>query len=195
MSDGIDLPSLRQAIAARPRETFAMDGFRSSAVLVPILVEPAQPDRLIFIVRDPGMRAHAGQVAFPGGARDAGDADLVDTAIREAREELGIEARRDQVLGMLDDVPTPTGFVITPVVASVQGPVELAPSKGEVAEAFLAELARLADPAAHSDAGEREWMGVRYAMHQYTWEPWNIWGATARILHQLLELLHGEKVE
>jgi hypothetical protein len=94
---------------------------------------------------------------------------------------------------MLDDVPTPTGFVITPVVAKVEGPVALAPSRDEVAEAFLAELRGLADPAAHSEDGEREWMGVRYPMHKYRWEPWNIWGATARILHQLLELLHGEK--
>jgi 8-oxo-dGTP pyrophosphatase MutT (NUDIX family) len=178
----------------------SLPGFRESAVLVPILVEPGQAERLILIVREPGLRAHAGQIAFPGGKREEADADLATTAIRETSEELGIAPAAIRVLGLLDDVPTPTGFVITPVVARVDGPVALRPAASEVAEAFLVELAELRRPATYRSGGVREFLGVRYEMHEYhvpgppespagSTEARRVWGATARIVWQLLGLL------
>lgn len=186
----IDLARLSERLRARTRATWKLDGFRDSAVLVPIVVEADAPPRLLFIVRDGGLRAHAGQVAFPGGARDARDDFPSGTALREAQEELALPPSRATILGALDDVPTPTGFVITPVVARVDGPLALAPSPSEVAATFLAEVARLRD--GHSQDGDREFLGVRYEMHRFQWQKWQIWGATARIVHQLLGLLDGE---
>lgn len=185
----IDLDRLRREIGARERLVVRLDGFRESAVLVPIVVEEGAPERLIFTVRDGSLRAHAGQVAFPGGARDATDVGLEACALREAEEELGIAADGVRVLGLLDDVPTPTGFVITPVVGTVRGPIALAPSVVEVAATFAVAIAELADPLRHSQDASREWLGVTYEMHQYQWQQWQIWGATARIVHQLLELV------
>src|SRR5439155_22108653 len=117
-----------------------VDGFRDAAVLVPILVEPRRQERLILTLRPENLRAHAGQIAFPGGKRDAGDPDLATTAVRETSEELGIPPACIQVPGLLDKLPTPTGYNVTPVVARVDGPVALAPSAAEVAEVFLVEV-------------------------------------------------------
>ena len=183
------LDQLAQKLAGRARGTVTLEGFRESAVLVPILCEPGAAARLVFTVRRADLPTHAGQISFPGGKRDAGDADLAATAIREASEELGIEPAAVDVLGMLDDVPTPTGFVITPVVARVRGPVELRPSVREVAETFAVPLSALADPTRHVAGGERSFLGVTYAMHSYQWEEHRIWGATARMVHDLLTLL------
>ena len=200
MNGRIDVERLKTALARRPRSSLRLDGFRESAVLVPIVVAPGEPERLLFTVRPRDMSSHAGQIAFPGGKRDPGDADLPATAIREAEEELGLPRARVHVLGLLDDVPTPTGFVITPVVARVDGPVAVAPNVREVAAVFACGLDELGNPACYVNAGERDWMGIRYEMHEYhvnglvlhATEPaerWRVWGATARILHQLLALV------
>jgi peroxisomal coenzyme A diphosphatase NUDT7 len=185
----IALKHLTARLAARARNALVLDGFRESAVLVPIVVEAGAPARVLFTVRRADLPTHAGQVSFPGGKRDADDADAAACAIREASEELGIEPAAVDVLGLLDDVPTPTGFVITPVVARVRGPVELHPSQHEVAEAFAVPLDELRDPARHTTGGERSFLGVHYVMHEYRWESHRIWGATARMVHDLIGLL------
>ncbi len=189
MISAADLDRLAATLQARPRRRIALAGYHEAAVLVPIVVEPGAGERLLFIVRPETMRAHAGQVAFPGGRRDPGDRDLAATALREAEEELGILPSSVRVLGELDDEPTPSQFVITPVVARVDGPLTLRHAAGEVQHAFFADLALLADPARYSTGAERELLGVRYAMHQYSWAEFQIWGATARIVHQLFALL------
>src|SRR5262245_41645957 len=134
MSFQVDAARLKERLAARSRQPMQLFGFRESAVLVPILSEPGCEDSLVFTVRRDDLPTHAGQISFPGGKRDPNDADAASTAIRETTEELGIEPAAIQVLGLLDDIPTPTGFVITPVVARLEGPVELHPSAHEVAE-------------------------------------------------------------
>jgi 8-oxo-dGTP pyrophosphatase MutT (NUDIX family) len=180
---------LRHALAARARQRVTLDGFAPAAVLVPIVVEPGAPERLLFTERRHDLSTHAGQIAFPGGKRDATDADAAGTAIRETSEELGVEPAAVEVLGLLDDVPTPTRFVITPVVARLRGPLALAPNPAEVASVFSAELERISDPAIYASNGTREFLGVKYDMHEYRWEQHRIWGATARILHQLLGVM------
>jgi 8-oxo-dGTP pyrophosphatase MutT (NUDIX family) len=180
---------LRQRLQMRTREQMSLLGYRESAVLVPIVVEPEAPPRLLFTVRQADLSAHAGQISFPGGKRDPEDADLAATAIREAAEELGIAPAAVEVLGYLDDVPTPTRYIITPVVARVQGPLVLRPNVGEVASVFACELDELAKPHRYAHGGERSFLGVSYAMHEYHWETHRIWGATARIVHQLLGVL------
>jgi 8-oxo-dGTP pyrophosphatase MutT (NUDIX family) len=185
----VDSGRLRTRLQARSRAVMRLDGFRESAVLVPILSEPGLDDGLVFTVRHDALPTHAGQISFPGGKRDPGDADLAATALRETSEELGVEPSRVEVLGLLDDVPTPTGFVITPVVARLAGPVELRPSAHEVAAVFRCPLPALQRPDAYRENGERTFMGVSYMMLEYQYEQHRIWGATARIVHQLLSEL------
>jgi 8-oxo-dGTP pyrophosphatase MutT (NUDIX family) len=162
-------------------------------VLVPVVTEPGQPDRLLFTERRHDLSTHAGQISFPGGKREAGDSDSAATAVRETSEELGIEPAAVEVLGLLDDVPTPTRFVITPVVARLRGPLSLRPNPSEVASVFAPELVALADPARHTTNGSRTFLGITYDMHEYRWEPHRIWGATARMVHQLFGLLRREE--
>jgi 8-oxo-dGTP pyrophosphatase MutT (NUDIX family) len=185
----LDPESLHRRLAARPRVRVDLEGFAPAAVLVPILVEPEAPQRLLFTERRHDLSTHAGQIAFPGGKRDAGDADAAATAIRETSEELGIAPAAVSVLGLLDDVPTPTRFIITPVVALINGPLHITPNPSEVASVFAPELTALTDPTRYTHNGTRAFLGVSYDMHEYRWEQHRIWGATARILHQLLSLV------
>lgn len=189
ISVNLQSAELRQRLEARARQEVALPGFRESAVLVPIVVEAGVPDRLLFTVRRADLSTHAGQISFPGGKRDPEDADAAACAIRETSEELGIAPANVEVLGMLHDVPTPTGFVITPVVGVVRGPLELVPSVDEVASVFLCEMDELANPQRYLNSGVRSFLGVSYSMHEYLWEQHRIWGATARMVHELLEML------
>jgi 8-oxo-dGTP pyrophosphatase MutT (NUDIX family) len=188
----LDVEELRRRLESRSRMRVALDGFAPAAVLVPIVTEPGAPDRLLFTERRHDLSTHAGQIAFPGGKRDAGDADAAATAVRETAEELGVEPAAVEVLGLLDDVPTPSRFVITPVVARLRGPLMLAPNPAEVASVFSAEVSALAHPERYTSNGTRTFLGVTYEMHEYRWEPHRIWGATARMVHQLMTLLEDE---
>jgi 8-oxo-dGTP pyrophosphatase MutT (NUDIX family) len=188
------LSRLREALRRHSRRALSIDGFRAAAVLVPIVERDADL-ALLLTERTADLRAHAGQIAFPGGKLDAADADLAACAIREAAEELGLEPAAIEVLGQLDDVPTPSGFVITPVVAAVRGAPHVRPNPGEVAGFFYAPLAALADPAIMVRKGERELLGVRYPIFGYQYDARLIWGATACMVQQLLALLAAETPE
>jgi 8-oxo-dGTP pyrophosphatase MutT (NUDIX family) len=186
-------PLLRAALEARPRLRLAFSGFAESAVLVLLLVDDDAPTlssaRLLFTVRDEALRTHAGQISFPGGRRERDDPDLAITALREAEEELGIARGRVEVLGFLDDVPTPSSYIITPVVGLVRGALALSPQAGEVAAVFECTIAQLRAPGCYVANGTRTWAGVEYVMHEYHANGRRVWGATARMVHQLLELL------
>jgi 8-oxo-dGTP pyrophosphatase MutT (NUDIX family) len=183
---------LRRRLAARPRLSLRLDGYREAAVLVPLVVEP-DATRLVFTLRPDSLPTHAGQISFPGGKRDPDDCDAEACALREAREELGIDTGPADVLGLLDDVPTPTGFMITPVVARLPGPLLLSPSEIEVAEVFTPSLDELARPERHAMKGRVTFLGVEYEMHEYQWNQHRIWGATARMVYQLFALLRKDE--
>jgi 8-oxo-dGTP pyrophosphatase MutT (NUDIX family) len=184
-SDPDLIAQLQQALAARERQRFSLPGFRPAAVLVPLVLGEEAP-ALLFTVRHAGLPTHGGQIAFPGGKQDPEDASLEATALREAQEELGL--RTDvTLLGRLDDVPSPYGFIITPVVGVLRGPLSLSPNPGEVAEIFYVPLSTL--PGVYRHAGEREAFGFRYTMHEYLYDRFRIWGATAVMVNQLLSLL------
>ncbi len=179
---------LRRRLAGRARRVVAIEGYRPAAVAL-LLVERDGVTVVPFIVRPGGMRAHAGQIALPGGTRDDGDGSFADCARRETFEELGVPAEHVEVVGLLDDVPTPTGFVITPVVAELVRPVEYRPSPDEVSAVFEAPLAAFADPTLAEDMGEREHRGMRYRLRSYRHGEHSIWGATARVLESVHEVL------
>jgi 8-oxo-dGTP pyrophosphatase MutT (NUDIX family) len=183
------LPTLRTALAQlSPRRVpGALAGFRQAAVLVPVLLRPDGPSVLL-TERAGELRAHAGQIAFPGGKLEADDPDLETCALREAEEEVGLPRTHVELIGRLDEVPTPSMYVITPVVGIVDAPPAWVPQAIEVAAIFEVPIAALREPGVYVHQGTREWAGIRYEMHAYQAGDRLIWGATARVLWQLLAL-------
>ncbi len=146
---------------------------------------------MVFMRRTDTVEHHKGQISLPGGAQDPGDPDPIYTALRESHEELGIEPGDVQVLGTLDEVYVPvSGFVITPVVGRLKpgrrpGGLTFKPSPEEVAEVIEVPLRILSEEAVHRTE-LRTTHGVTHTVHYYTYGPYEIWGATARILYDFL---------
>lgn len=162
---------------------------RAASVLVPLYARETSP-YLLFTRRSPTLSNHSGQISFPGGSRDPDDASLVATALREAHEELGIAPQGVHVLGLLPPVFTVvSNFLITPVVGWLGDALPpLLPNPEEVAAVIEAPLAALADPAIfHAEEWERA--GQPHTVYFYDLGPHRIWGATARILRDLLHAL------
>lgn len=144
---------------------------------------------LLLIERPRSMRHHAGQLAFPGGKPERGDVDLLHTALREAWEEVGLPRDQVQVMGRLNPVPTPTGFMIVPYVGRVQGAWRPRASEREVARVLTPPLRTLMDPSVYNSRGTLDWRGTRYEMHEYRIAEPPLWGATARMVWDLLDRL------
>jgi 8-oxo-dGTP pyrophosphatase MutT (NUDIX family) len=160
---------------------------RDSAVLVPFLIREEEP-RLLFTVRPAYLRRHAGQVAFPGGARDPEDATPLHTALRELREELGVPERSVHVLGALDEIPTTSEFRVVPYVGVLQPEVTLRPDEEEIAELFEVPIPQLLAPTVRRTE-KRFFCGAERDVYFYDVGRHTIWGATARIVKNLLEVL------
>lgn len=164
-------------------------GRRASAVLMLFGPAPDDPCRtsLVLTQRADTLRNHAGQVSFPGGAREEGDPDLVATALREAEEEIGLAPEQVQLLGALAPVRTfVTGYVIFPYVGLIEPGNEWTPSPGEVD--VVLELA-LRDLAAGFGVRPLTRRGITFETDTYVVGDHLIWGATARILGDLLARL------
>ncbi len=162
---------------------------RKAAVLL-ALFELQGEMQLLFIHRATTLRAHSGEIAFPGGGSEANDGSLVATALREAQEEIGLDVSDVKILGLLHPVFTfVSNYLVVPVVAFLPeglGTLRLQPS--EVTDILLTSLRGLADPAIfHTEEWMRE--GQSRTIYFYQYEGYRIWGATARILNELLELL------
>jgi 8-oxo-dGTP pyrophosphatase MutT (NUDIX family) len=139
---------------------------------------------VIFTQRTTHLRAHSGQVSFPGGRAEPHDPTPEFTALREAQEEIGLPMERVEVLARLPDYLTRTGFRVTPVVGLVTPPFELVPDAREVEEVFEVPLAFLLDPKNHQRR-TRELQGQTVGYYAMQFGSRTIWGATAGMLVNL----------
>ena len=179
------IPSLRERLPRRPRR--ALGRPQRAAVLVPI-VDDGGPLRLLLTRRTEDLPTHAGQVAFPGGLVEPGEEDPVNTALREAEEEVGLPKGAVEVLGLLDDFPTRTDTVaVTPVVGVLRRVPPL--------RALAAEVARIFDIPIHDLMQADRWTwreeprgDRRLRIYYFLHEGETLWGLSARIVLHLLEV-------
>ncbi len=184
---------LRQRLAARaPRRLHEPDA-RRAAVLVPLVGEDAEL-QLICFERTHEVLEHKGEICFPGGSIEPHDADEADAALREAHEELGLPREAIEIIGSLDDVHTvASSYVITPIVGHLKTMPQLVLDPIEVARPVVVSLEQLRAPGAEGMEW-REWRGTQRQIFHYPVSGGRIWGATGRILHDLLTVWAGNAV-
>ena len=188
----MDLEALRRrldvALSNRPRVALDQSDLISAAVLLPI-IDRGGP-HILFTKKSDAVPHHKGQFSFPGGVCEERDASRVETALREAWEEIRLPPDAVEVLGLLDDTATrATPFVITPVVGIVRGAVDLAPDGREIERVIEVPLDVLRDPSIfRTEIWERG--GEPHDVYFFTVSVEDVvWGATARILRQILDLI------
>ncbi len=161
-----------------------------ASVLIAIVMR--ESPTILLTQRTQHLSTHSGQIAFPGGKADADDLDACATALREAHEEIGLEAQFVQVLGVMPHYVTGSAFIVTPVVALVETGFSLTPNPHEVADVFEVPLEFLMNPAHHRrhvyefQGDRREWLSMPYQDHA---TERFIWGATAGMLRNFYQLL------
>ena len=168
--------------------------YREAAVLL-LLYPRNGEDYVVFTRRTDTVGHHKGQISLPGGSRDPEDSDAVATALRETQEELGLDPSLVSITGTLRDTYVPvSGFVITPVVARLVLPADgeaappdsiFRPNEEEVAEIIEVPLRALRDSSLHRTE-VRTFNGVTHTIHYYNYGPYEIWGATGRIIYEFL---------
>ncbi len=185
MNDFADL--IHAWLAARPSQTKAEWEARPAAVLIPLYLENGEW-RVLLTERTQAVEDHKGQVAFPGGRVDGGDASRTETALREAEEEIGLRREHVRVLGQLDELLTVTQYRITPVVGLIPWPYHFVLSASELSEVFGVPLKWLADPR-NLETQLRDPLapGPKVPVYYFHYPGHIIWGATARMLWNFLE--------
>jgi 8-oxo-dGTP pyrophosphatase MutT (NUDIX family) len=162
---------------------------REAAVLIPV-VDHADVATMLLTKRAETLRDHKGQVAFPGGRVDAGDGSPERAALREAHEEIGLDAGLVDILGRMPDYVSGSGYRISPVLAVVRPGFELTLNRSEVDAAFEVPLSFLMDPVNHT-RGSRFWGEHEWFYYDMPYGDQRIWGVTAGIIRTLYERLYA----
>jgi 8-oxo-dGTP pyrophosphatase MutT (NUDIX family) len=179
---------LKSFLATHQRRELPLTDMRSAAVLLPLIWNQTEYS-LLFTERTNTVEHHKGQISFPGGMVDENDNDVTATALREIFEEVGIPASAVKVLGMLDDLWVPSGFIITPVVGFLQTLPSLHLNTTEVAETFYVPLSFFMNER-HVRMEHRERGGKIHEVYFYDYEQRTIWGATAAIVRNLVQIIN-----
>jgi len=178
---------IRTILSSRKRRVIEHPPFSHAAVLVP-LFKKGEDCHLLFTKRSDQVKHHKGEISFPGGVVDEEDLELINTALREAHEEIGLKKSDVQILGILDDIVTITEFIVTPIVGLFPYPYPFKVSEVEIAELIEVPLSSLLREKSFSDK-EIIRGGQKEIVYAYQYEKHIIWGATARILKQFLDLI------
>ena len=188
---------LRERFAAPPEwepetadESLAGRAMVAASVLVP-LVQRADGLNLLLTRRTDHLTAHAGQISFPGGRAEPGDASAIDTALRETEEEIGLPRSLIDVIGLLPDYVTSSGYRVTPVVGLVHPPFDLKADPFEVEEIFEVPLAFLMDGMNHQRRSFEAPGADRRTFYTMPYDRFFIWGATAGMLRNLFHFLRA----
>jgi 8-oxo-dGTP pyrophosphatase MutT (NUDIX family) len=180
---------LKKLFAAHAKQRIHEPSRTPSAVLIPLYRDGGEC-HVVFIKRTDTVKTHKGQISFPGGGRDSGDKSLLDTAVREAREEIGLRARDIEIIGEMDDeITTTSNYIVTPFVGLIPWPYQFTLQKAEVDEIITVPLAALLDKANVKPAIETLEGGIVVDSYNYLYKGKVIWGATARILQKFLEII------
>ncbi len=183
----IFIQTIKNVLAAHPKRTLNDPALTPAGVMV--LVYPKNGQHCIMLnKRTTQVDSHKGEISFPGGKMDTEDATLLDTALRETHEEMGIHPKDVEVLGALDDMPTTTRYRISPYAGAIPYPYEFSPNEAEVAEVLEAPISSLMDSSNRRDEiriidGDLDCAPV------FAYNGNIIFGATARVLHRFLQLL------
>jgi len=188
----MNIGQLEQTLTQRSHRTLSCPDFSPAAVLLPLL-QANDGEHILFTKRTERVEHHKGQISFPGGRLDEGE-NLQQCALRETHEEVGIEPGHIRVIGRLDDIWTPTRYVVTPFVGLVPYPYRFTLSEAEIEEIMLVPVCDLINPAIYEET-KIEYQGKEAIVPYYHWGEKTIWGATGRILRQFLGLAFPGEVE
>lgn len=183
---------IANALQSRSPKNLTGDHYKLAAVLMPIQ-EREDGDYLVLTKRAEQLNHHRGQIAFPGGRVDAGDRGELAAALRESHEEIGIDPSDVRVLGRLDQVTAAADFVVTPFVGVIPPFYEFRLNPAETDAAFSVPIAALLEPECVMIADHLSSHGE--PVYHFYCNGWDIWGATARIIVQFLDLVYGYQIK
>jgi len=187
LETSMQIEQIRKALAEHTPRTVIQEGLIAAAVLIPLVRRTAGLD-LLLTVRTDNVEHHKGQISFPGGAREPEDGDVFDTALREATEEIALPRDQVEMIGRIDDLATPTGFVVSPVVGYIAALPELQLQPEEVSAYFTAPLAFFLE-AENGYTREYEREGESRRVWFYDYGQYTIWGITAAIIRNFKQVL------
>lgn len=186
---------IRRVLAGRPKRALpepeaGPGGLVRAAVLVP-LFEEAGRLHVLLTRRTEDVRDHKGQISFPGGRKDPADQTLLETALRECEEEIGVPPARVRVMGELDDLVTITDYLVSPYVGLIPYPFPFRISEREIAEIIRLPIEDFLPPERLRVARRLQYRGAIHTTYFFDMGPHIVWGVTAQILLQLLESAYG----
>jgi len=189
-----NLPPCAQTIKARLQSRLPvrleMEHSGRAAVLIPILSH-GQESAFLLTQRTHRVQTHKGQISFPGGLREATDENLLQTALRETWEEIGLQPQAISVLGEFDEYFSVTGLIVTPFVGWITEPLELVPNPEEVEEILRVPFTVFQDSRL---LRIEKWIrsGAEQDVYFYDYQGKEVWGLTARIIRDFIQMLNGE---